>query len=111
MKVSISSNHKVEECNKENGGLVLTKISARKRVRQNETHRERNRYYRNTARTLVKKAKEAIASNDPEQAKIATQKAAKSLDKAAAKGVIHKNNASRRKGRLMKSLAAMKKEA
>ena len=101
----------MEECNKENGGLVLAKKSAQKRARQNIKHRERNRYYRSTARTLVKKAKEAIVSNDLEQATAATQKATQSLDKAAAKGVIHKNNASRRKSRLMKSLAAIEKEA
>jgi len=101
----------VEECNKENGGLVLAKKSAQKRARQNIKHRERNRYYRSTARTLVKKAKEAIVSNDLEQATAATQKATQSLDKAAAKGVIHKNNASRRKSRLMKSLATLEKEA
>jgi len=89
----------------------LAKKSAQKRARQNIKHRERNRYYRSTARTLVKKAKEAIVSNDLEQATAATQKATQSLDKAAAKGVIHKNNASRRKSRLMKSLAAIEKEA
>ncbi len=89
----------------------MAKKSARKRARQNEKQRVRNRYYRNTARTLVKKAKEAIANKDLEGAKIATQKATQSLDKAAAKGVLHKNNASRRKSRLMKSLNTLKEEA
>ncbi len=89
----------------------MAKKSARKRARQNEKQRMRNRTYRGSARTLVKKAKEQIANKDLEAATIATRKAAKALDKAAAKGVIHKNNASRRKGRLMKSLAALEKEA
>ena len=85
--------------------------SSKKRIRQNEKRRVRNRYYLSRSRTFVKKAKEAIASGDLEQAKTATRIATQALDKAAAKGVIHKNNASRRKGRIMKQVAALEKEA
>ncbi len=85
--------------------------SSKKRIRQNEKRRVRNRYYLSRSRTFVKKAKEAIASGDLEQAKTAARIATQSLDKAAAKGVIHKNNASRRKGRIMKQVAALEKEA
>jgi small subunit ribosomal protein S20 len=71
----------------------------------------RNRSYKSRARTLIKKAFSTIEEGNLENAKIATQEAVKALDKAAAKGAIHKNNASRRKSRLMTRLAAMEKGA
>ena len=78
-----------------------------KRNRQNQKRRVRNRVYRGSARTYVKKARLAIESGDVDAARAATIQAASALDKAAQKGVLHKNNASRRKGRLMKQLAAL----
>ena len=78
-----------------------------KRNRQNLKQRSRNRVYRGSARTFVRKARLAIESGDVDAARAATIQAASSLDKAAQKGVLHKNNASRRKGRLMKQLAAL----
>lgn len=80
-----------------------------KRNRQNEKRRLRNRIFRGRARTFVKKARLAIESGDVEAAREATRLAISALDKAAEKGVIHKNNASRRKSRLMKRLAALEK--
>jgi small subunit ribosomal protein S20 len=76
-----------------------------KRNRQNEKSRVRNRNLRGAARTAITAARSAFTENDPET-KEAVLKAISTLDKAAEKGVIHKNNASRRKGRLMKRLAA-----
>ena len=76
-----------------------------KRNRQNEKRRVHNRTFRGAARTAVTIARDAFIENDPET-KEAVIKAISTLDKAAEKGVIHKNNASRRKGRLMKKLAA-----
>ena len=78
-----------------------------KRNRQNQKRRARNRVYRGSARTYVKKARLAIDSGDVDAARVATIQAVSALDKAAEKGVLHKNNASRRKGRLMKKLAAL----
>ena len=78
-----------------------------KRNRQNLKRRSRNRVYRGSARTYVRKARLAIESGDVDAARAATIQAASALDKAAQKGVLHKNNASRRKGRLMKQLAAL----
>jgi small subunit ribosomal protein S20 len=78
-----------------------------KRNRQNQKRRARNRVYRGSARTHVKKAHLAIESGDVDAARAATLQAVSALDKAAEKGVLHKNNASRRKGRLMKKLAAL----
>ena len=76
-----------------------------KRNRQNEKRRVRNRTYRGAARTAITAAREAFIENDP-NTKEAVLKAISTLDNAAQKGVIHANNASRRKGRLMKRLAA-----
>jgi len=81
--------------------------SAIKRNRQNEKRRLRNRNVRGKARTQVKKAKEAIQTGDREAAIANVKEAVKSLDRAASKGVIHKNNAARRKSRLFKQLAKL----
>ncbi|HTX91670.1 MAG TPA: 30S ribosomal protein S20 [Anaerolineales bacterium] len=77
-----------------------------KRNRQNDKRRLRNRVYRGTARIAVKSARTNIDAGAPEsQAEL--KKAISALDKAAEKGVIHKNNAARRKSRLMKAFGKM----
>ena len=78
-----------------------------KRNRQNTKQRARNRVYRGSARTAVRKANVAIESGNSEDARAAAMVALQALDKAAAKGVIHKNSASRRKSRLMQQLNAV----
>ena len=85
--------------------------SSQKRERQNEKHRLRNRTYKSKARTMIRKAFLAMEEGNLDSAKVATAEAIQSLDKAAAKGVIHKNNASRRKSRLMARLAILEKAA
>jgi len=91
------------------GGIQLANIkSAIKRNKQNEKKRIRNRIYRGAARTYVAKARTAIVKKDADTAKAVTLEAISALDKAAQKGVIHKNNAARRKSRLMKQLATLK---
>ncbi len=82
--------------------------SAIKRNKQNEKKRIRNRVYRGEARTFVARARTAIQGKDAEAAKAATLEAISALDKAAQKGVVHKNNAARRKSRLMKLLTQQK---
>ena len=82
-----------------------------KRNRQNEKRRLRNRVYAGRARTFVKKARLAIQEGSAEEARLATLQAVSALDKAAEKDIIHKNNAARRKSRLMKRMAAMEKQA
>ena len=77
-----------------------------KRNRQNDKRRLRNRVYRGTARIAVKSARTAIDAGVPES-QDELLKAISALDKAAEKGVIHKNNAARRKGRLMKAFGKM----
>lgn len=85
--------------------------SAIKRNKQNEKRRLRNRVYAGAARTHVKKARAAIESGELEDARQVTQKAIRALDKAAEKGILHKNNAARRKSRLMKRLSGLEKES
>ena len=80
-----------------------------KRNKQNEKRRLRNRVARGTARSAVIKARAALEANTPET-KEAVMKAISELDKAAEQGVIHKNNAARRKSRLMKKLASLKSQ-
>ncbi len=78
-----------------------------KRNKQNEKRRLRNRVYSGGARTYVKKARIAIGEGGAEEARTAVLQAVSALDKAAEKGIIHKNNAARRKSRLMKRLAEL----
>jgi len=80
-----------------------------KRNKQNEKRRLRNRVYRGSARIAVREARAALESG--EETREAVLQAVSALDKAAEKGVIHKNNAARRKGRLMKKLAALETKA
>ena len=81
--------------------------SAEKRIRVAERRRVRNRPFRSAARTYVKKAELAIASGDQAAAQAAVLEATTTLDRVASKGVIHKNNAARRKSRLMKKYNAL----
>ncbi len=81
--------------------------SARKRILVSERRRLQNRPYRSAARTLVKKAELAIASGDKAVAQEAVLAATSTLDRVWAKGVIHKNNAARRKSRLMRKFNAL----
>jgi small subunit ribosomal protein S20 len=79
--------------------------SAIKRNKQNEKRRLLNRIYRGRARTFVQRARVELKKGDPETSVEAVKAAIMELDIAAGKGVIHKNNAARRKSRLMKHLA------
>jgi len=75
--------------------------SAEKRIRVNERKRMRNKPLRTSARTAVKKAEVSVTAGDQAAALEAVRAAISQLDKVADKGVIHKNNAARRKSRLM----------
>ena len=78
--------------------------SAAKRARQNIKRRALNRYYRTSARSYIRKARTQIEGNELNEAEQTIRAAVKALDKAAQKGLIRKNNAARRKSRLMKAL-------
>ena len=68
-----------------------------KRVKTNEKRRQRNKSVRSAVRTSVRKFREAVEAGDTEQATLLQRAAARALDKAASKGVIHKNQAANRK--------------
>jgi small subunit ribosomal protein S20 len=76
-----------------------------KRNRQNEKRRLRNRTFRGAARSAVKDARTALEG--PTDSTDSVMAAISLLDRAAQKGAIHPRNAARRKGRLMKQLAAL----
>ena len=78
--------------------------SAIKRVKTNESKNAQNATAKSAMRTAVKKVDAAIVLNDAAAAKESFVEAARKLDKAAAKGLIHKNAAARKKSRLMKKL-------
>jgi small subunit ribosomal protein S20 len=77
-----------------------------KRNRQNEVRRLRNKAVRSEMKTRVKNAL-GEAETGAENTADAVRLAVKRIDKAAAKGIIHKNQASHRKARLMKRLASI----
>lgn len=81
--------------------------SAIKRIRSNEKKRQRNRVWRSKVQTQIKKAQALIEAGDADAAREAVRNAARSLDKAASKGVLHANNAARRKSRLTQHLAKL----
>lgn len=78
--------------------------SAQKRVRVAEKRQLRNKSVRSLCKTNITRAERLVFSGELEAAKQAVAEAIISLDKAAEKGVIHPNNAARRKSRLMKKL-------
>ena len=83
---------------------MTTKNSAQKAARVAQRKAERNKPVRSSVKTYVTKARRLILENDLDAAQEAVKQATTALDKAAKKGVIHPNNAARRKSRLMKSI-------
>ena len=80
-------------------------VNAKKAMRQNEKARLRNRAVRTALRTVIRKVREAVATNDPAAKDAAFRLAAKRLDQAAARHYIHRNKAARLKSRLSHLLA------
>ncbi|MDQ0161279.1 30S ribosomal protein S20 [Aeribacillus alveayuensis] len=78
--------------------------SAVKRVKTSEKRRAQNVAMKSAMRTAMKKFESLVVNNDVENAKIAFREASKKIDKAAQKGIIHKNAAARFKSRLAKKL-------
>lgn len=73
-----------------------------KRNRQNEAARERNRAVRSRLKTSIRRVNEAVAAGDGDKARELARQAGRNLDKAASKGVIHKNQAANRKSAVAK---------
>lgn len=78
--------------------------SAEKRARIAKVRTARNRSYKSAIKTATKKLETAINAGDMEQAKTIFINVEKQLDKAASKGIIHKNTVARKKARLTKKL-------
>lgn len=81
--------------------------SAEKRHRQSVKRAARNQAVRSHVRTEVKKLRTLVGASDAESSRTALPKVASTLDKAAAKGVLHKNAAARRISRLAKQVAKL----
>jgi small subunit ribosomal protein S20 len=78
-----------------------------KRNKQNEKRHERNKAVKTGLKTAVRKFREAAEAGDKDQAVELGREATKKLDKAASKGVIHKNQAANRKAAIMKKSASL----
>ena len=76
--------------------------SAKKRILVTKTRNERNKSIKSAVKTAIKKVEAAIAANDKAAAEAALLSATSVIDKAAKKGVYHKNNAARKVSRLSK---------
>ena len=79
-----------------------------KRNKQNEKARQRNKAVKSSLRTAVRSFRDAADSGDADKASEALRTAYVKLDKAASKGVIHKNQAANRKSALAKRVASIK---
>ncbi|AJC58417.1 30S ribosomal protein S20 [Streptomyces noursei] len=79
-----------------------------KRIKTNEKARQRNKAVKSSLKTAIRRTREAIEAGDLEKATAAQALAAKKLDKAVSKGVLHKNNAANKKSALAKKVAGLK---
>jgi small subunit ribosomal protein S20 len=82
-------------------------LSVKKRIRQDKVRNLRNRSRRTNLRTSIKKVVTAISDNNPEQAQASLKEAISALDRAALKNIVHRNNAARKKSRLMRKVNAL----
>lgn len=81
-------------------------VTARKRIRQNESHRARNRWRKASMRNAIKEFLHLVQEGKLDEAKASFVRVQKIIDRSAQKGVIKKNHASRRKSRLNAMLKA-----
>ena len=81
--------------------------SAIKKARQGEKNRLRNAHVKSTMKTNIKKVHLALQGKDKDGLQHAFKEAVTCIDKAASKGVIHKNNAARKKSRVARTLARL----
>lgn len=107
--------HRIRSCadaeskNKKQEKRVPNLKSSMKDMRVSERRRQRNRPIISATRTYVRRARTAIEAGDTSNAATAVGDAISALDRAASKGVIHRNNAARRKSRLMAKYNALGK--
>ncbi len=82
--------------------------SAKKRLRQNLAHRDRNHSIKRAVRTQCRKVREAVLAGDAELAQTEFRLAAKRLDQAGRRNIIHRNATARTKSRLSAKIKALK---
>ncbi len=82
-----------------------------KRHRQSLENRARNRHYKSTLRTGIKKLRALIEAGKVDEAKAELSNTVSTIQKVAQKGIIHKSQAARRVSRLAKAVAAAKPKA
>jgi len=85
--------------------------SAKKRLRQNFVRRDANRSIKSAMRTKLRKVREAVAANNIDEAEELFKLAARDLDRAGARNIIHRNAAARTKSRLSKFILKAKQSA
>lgn len=83
--------------------------SSERSVKTDAERRARNFAVRSTIKTVSRKVLESVTAGNSDEAKALMVKASRTIDKAAAKGVVHKNSAARRKSRLALKLNALAK--
>jgi len=83
---------------------LTSKKSAQKSAKLMQQKAQRNKPIRSSVKTTITKARKLILQKDLDAAQEAVKQATVALDKAVQKGVLHPNNAARRKSRLMKQL-------
>ena len=81
--------------------------SQKKRIITAEKARVRNKAVRSELKTAIKKVRKAVEEEDVQAAQELADKAGRLLDKAASKGIIHKNQAANRKSKLARRVAAL----
>tara|TARA_B100000989_G_scaffold236433_1_gene183246 strand:- start:14208 stop:14519 length:312 start_codon:yes stop_codon:yes gene_type:complete len=91
-----------------NGRKTLANIkSAIKRAKQNEKRRQHNASMRSEMRTYIKNVLKAVEAGNKAAAEAAYKLAQPYIDRMASKGIIHKNNAARKKSRLVRRIVGM----
>ncbi|MEN9217424.1 MAG: 30S ribosomal protein S20 [Gloeomargarita sp. DG_2_bins_126] len=85
--------------------------SAIKRVQIAERNRLRNKAYKSTVKTLIKKCLVAVQAGDTAQVETAMRAAYSKIDKAVKRGVLHPNNGARKKSRLARKLKQLEPQA
>ena len=94
--------------NPNEGRIRVANIKSQiKRIKTNEKAHQRNKAVKSELRTHVRKFREAVEAGNVEEATVALRVASRKLDKAVAKGVIHKNQAANRKSAIAKRLAEL----
>ena len=78
-----------------------------KRIGTNKKAQDRNKAVKSELKTAIRAAREAVVSGDKDKATTSLALASKKLDKAASKGVIHKNQAANRKSAIAKKVSAL----